>query len=335
MKNGGAQFWMTAIEAGLKINTTANEKGSALASVKRIVEKTWLAAFVLVALLFIVSYFKGDKDKIAQILGADIRLLAAALATQITYFFVTVITWRKALFYSTGKTVGFWEGLSQMLMINFGKYIPGKIWGIAARGTRLKSLGYTLEEISRASYLDQVLLLLTGFWLAFLSGTLLYGNSLYIMGLLATSLVIIFFSQGSKIIGKIALPRLFDIRTNIAQVLTLSLGCTAIWLFLAVTFILFCTSIVGVELTPANVAAFVLSLTAGYLAGFLAIFAPGGVGVREGVGAVFLSSIVTLEEAVLLMLLFRVWIVFAELAAGAAVIARGMSGAAEADTVGK
>lgn len=301
-----------------------------MASIKRIVEKTWLAAFVVIALLFIVSYFKDESDKIVRILDADIRLLGAALLAQVAYFCATVLTWRRTLFYSTGKTVGFREGLSQVLMINFGKYIPGKIWGMAARGTRLKTLGYTLEEISRASYLDQALLLLTGFWLAFLCGTLVYGNAVYVLGLLLASLGLLFFSQGSKLVGKIAtavpkfgwLGNLFDTRVSIGKVMILSIGCVAIWLFLAATFMLFCTSIISVDLTPANAAIFVLSLTAGYLAGFLAIFAPGGVGVREGVGAAFLTSIVTLEEAVLLMLLFRVWIVIAELAAGSVVLVR-------------
>jgi len=301
-----------------------------LASIKRIVEKTWLAAFVVIALLFIVSYFKDETDKIARILDADIRLLGAALLAQVAYFCVAVLTWRKALFYTTGKTVGFREGLSQGLMISFGKYIPGKIWGMAARGTRLKTLGYTLEEISRASYLDQALLLVTGSWLAFLCGTLVFDSTVYVLGLLLTSLGLLFFSQGSKFVGKIArsvpkfdwLGKLFDTRVSIGKVMILGIGCVVIWLCLAATFMLFCTSIISVDLTPANAAIFVLSLTAGYLAGFLAIFAPGGVGVREGVGAAFLTSIVTLEEAVLLMLLFRVWIVIAELAAGSVVLAR-------------
>jgi hypothetical membrane protein len=288
---------------------------------KRIVEKTWIAAFVVIALLFVLSYFKDDTDKLVRILEADIRLILAALITQIAYFCVTVLT---------GKTIGLREGLSQVLMINFGKYIPGKIWGMAARGTRLKTLGFTLGEVGRASYLDQVLLLVTGFWLAFLSGAMLYDSTIYVLGLLLTTLVVLFFSHASRLIGKIAtatqktgwLGKLLDTRVTIGEVLTLSAGCVAIWLFLASTFMLFCSSIINFDLTPTNVAVFVLSLTAGYLAGFLAIFAPGGVGVREGVGAAFLSSIVTLEEAVLLMLLFRIWVVFAELAAGSLILAR-------------
>ena len=188
-------------------------------------------------------------------------------------------------------------------------------------------------------------MLLTGFWLAFLSGTFIFDNAIYVLGLLASSLVIIFFSQGSKLIGKLALAtpkigwlaKFLDVRSNIGQVLTLSTGCVSIWLFLAATFMLFCSSIISFDATPATAAVFILSLTAGYLAGFLAIFAPGGVGVREGVGAAFLSSIVTLEEAVLLMLLFRVWVVLAELAAGAVVLAmrRSAGDKAETDAIGE
>ena len=82
----------------------------------------------------------------------------------------------------------------------------------------------------------------------------------------------------------------------------------------------FCNAIINIDLNATNIAIFTLRLTAGYLAGYLAIFAPGGGGVREGVGAAFLSTIVTLEEAVLLMLLFRVWVVLAELSAGGVVL---------------
>ena len=78
-----------------------------------------------------------------------------------------------------------------------------------------------------------------------------------------------------------------------------------------------CTAFVDIELTRATVPVFVLSLTAGFLAGFVALFAPGGVGVREGVGAALLANIMSLEDAVLLMLMFRLWVVVMELLAGA------------------
>lgn len=305
-----------------------------MASLKRIVQQTWLAIFIVVSVAFVIAFFKDDRDKIARILDADLRLLGIAVFAQCAYFLATIVTWQKALLYATGKTVPLAESLSQVLMVNFGKYIPGKVWGMAARGKRLSEAGYDLEEITRASYLEQVLLLLTGFALGFLAAALVLENPLYWAGFALATAGIVLFRYDHRIIGKIArvlppvsrLSRFFEVRLGSVEVLKLSAGYLLVWLFLACAFMFVCTSVISVPLTLANGVVFVLSLTAGFLAGFLALFAPGGAGVREGVGAAFLTSIVTLEEAVLLMLLFRVWVVAAELLAGAVVLLLPASG---------
>lgn len=309
-----------------------------MAPVKRIIERTWLAAFVIFALVFLFLYFKDNKDAVVRLLQADVKLLFAAVVSQALYFFMTVVTWQKVLLYSTNRSMGFWEGLSQILLVNFGKYIPGKVWGLAARGARLKELGYGFDEIGSVSYLEQFLLVLTGSWLAFLAAVIVFQEPLYLLPWLLVTIVIVLFKRGSNIVKRLVrvipkagwLERLVEIRISSGEVIGLAVGYTAVWLFLTVTFVLVCSSLLSIELTLINLATFLLSLTAGFLAGFVALFAPGGVGVREGVGAVFLSSIVTLEEALLLMLLFRVWVVLAELAAGSTLLAkRFQSGRAE------
>lgn len=309
-----------------------------MAPVKRIIERTWLAAFVIFALVFLFLYFKDNKDAVVRLLQADVKLLFAAVVSQALYFFMTVVTWQKVLLYSTNRSMGFWEGLSQILLVNFGKYIPGKVWGLAARGARLKELGYGFDEIGSVSYLEQFLLVLTGSWLAFLAAVIAFQEPLYLLPWLLVTIVIVLFKRGSNIVKRLVrvipragwLERLVEIRISSGEVIGLAVGYTAVWLFLTVTFVLVCSSLLSIELTLINLATFLLSLTAGFLAGFVALFAPGGVGVREGVGAVFLSSIVTLEEALLLMLLFRVWVVLAELAAGSTLLAkRFQSGRAE------
>jgi len=300
-----------------------------LASFKRIVEKIWLATFIVVALVFIIWYFRDDADKLTRIFDADLRLLGWAVVAQLAYFLATIVTWQKTLQYATGRTVVLRESLSQILMVNFGKYIPGKVWGMAARGKRLTDAGYGVEEITRASYLEQILLLLTGFALALLAAAVVFGNPPYWLGFVLAVTAIVMFRHGDKLIGTVArfvpqagdLLRFFEVRVSTFEVLKLSSGFVLEWVFLGGAFAFVCMSVVSVELTLLNAAVFVLSLTAGFLAGFLALFAPGGVGVREGIGAVLLTSLVTLEEAVILMLLFRVWVVAAELLAGALVLA--------------
>ena len=307
-----------------------NLRVTLLAPIRRIIERTWLAAFVILALVFLFLYFKDNRDAVVALLQADVRLLLAAAVAQVLYFFTTVVTWQKALLYSTGRSVGLWEGLTQILLVNFGKYIPGKVWGLAARGARLKELGYGLDEIGSVSYLEQFLLILTGFWLAFLAAVFAFQEPLYLLPWLLVTIVIVLFKHGSKLAKELVraipkagwLERLVEIRISTAEVIGLAAGYVVVWLFLTLTFVLVCNSLLSIELTIVNLAIFLLSLTAGFLAGFVALFAPGGVGVREGVGAVFLSSMMTLEEALLLMLLFRVWVVLAELAAGSTLLAK-------------
>ena len=54
----------------------------------------------------------------------------------------------------------------------------------------------------------------------------------------------------------------------------------------------------------------------GTVAGFLALFAPGGLGIREGLGAVLLSPVTTAEVALFALLLLRLMTVAVDLGFG-------------------
>lgn len=299
-----------------------------MASLKRIIEKIWLGLFIAAALVFIVFLFRDHRDKLARIVEADWGLLGAAALAQLMYFTATVVSWRKVLQLATGRIIGFGEGLAQILLVNFGKYIPGKVWGLAARARRLSELGFALGDIARASYLEQMLLMLVGLWLAVLCAAFVFDATAYWIALLLVTLAILLFRHGAMVLRGLSIifppaaaaASVFELRIGIGAVIGLSMGYIGVWLFLAITFMFVCTAFVDVELTRATVPVFVLSLTAAFLAGFVALFAPGGVGVREGVGAALLANVMSLEEAVLLMLMFRLWVVVMELIAGALVL---------------
>ena len=303
-----------------------------MASLKRIIEKIWLVAFIAAALVFMAFLFRDHRDKLARIAEADWGLLGAAALAQLMYFTATVVSWRKVLQLATGRIIGFGEGLAQILLVNFGKYIPGKVWGLAARARRLSELGFGLADVARASYLEQMLLILVGLWLAFLCAAIVFSAAIYWIALLLVTLVILLFRHGAMVLRGLAIvfppaaaaAGVFELRIGVGAVIGLSMGYIGVWLFLAIAFMFVCTAFVDLELTRATVPVFVLSLTAGFLAGFVALFAPGGVGVREGVGAAFLANVMSLEEAVLLMLMFRLWVVVMELIAGALVLRRAV-----------
>ena len=225
-----------------------------MASLKRIFERTWLTAFVLAALVFIIVVFKDDRDKLARLTDADWSLLTAAALAQFMYFCVTVVTWRKVLRLAAGRLIGFSEGLVQILLVNFGKYIPGKVWGLAARGKRLNESGITLEEVGRASYLEQALLLLVGFWLAFISAAVVFGDLVYWAALLLVTLAILLFRHGDVILRKVAtafprdevLARAIELRLELGDIHWMSKVYIVVWFFLAINFIMVSTALIDV-----------------------------------------------------------------------------------------
>ena len=283
-----------------------------MSSIKKLLQRVWVVLFILAALYFAYSWFRDDAGKAAKLLSADLGLLGAAALSHVAYFIVTVLAWCGSVRLSGERAISFREGLSQILLVNFGKYIPGKIWGIAARAAKLKTLGYSLHEITRASYLEQVLLLLTGFWLAFLAAFLVYEHVIYIALLLLVSIVLVMMKNGRAVIE--FLVRIFpstrtalayvDVKIGTAHFSGLAFAYILVWLTLSASFVFVSLAVMPLETSFHNIVVFVLCLTAGYL------------GIREGVGAGILALLVPLQDAILLMLIFRVWVVFWELLAG-------------------
>lgn len=301
-------------------------------SIKRIVQKIWLVAFITLAFAFAVSYVRNNRGDLTKILDADVELLGIAALAQILYFFVTVLTWQKLLECTTNKSVSFGEGLTQVLLVNFGKYIPGKIWGLTARGTRLAELSFTFEEVARASILEQFLLIICGSWLAALAAFMAYNDPAVLLLLVIITPTVFFYRTASKLVHNITrrihsstdIARLFHLDLGFRKTMNLSAGYLMIWLFLALTFIFFCHAFFSTDSTVVTASVMTVALTTSFLAGFIAIFAPGGIGVREGIGAAILAPILSLENSILLMLLFRLWTIFWEIAAATAVLSYGL-----------
>lgn len=294
----------------------------------KIIGRLWLAGTVAVALYFVSKYLQDNNLHIAQILDADPEDIAGATLTYCCYFLTITVTWQLVLTAFSNRRISRSESASQIVLINLGKYIPGKIWGLAARAARLNELEYTPAEISRSSFLEQVLLLLTGLWLSLLAAGVVYESAIPFVLLVITTGAIVAIRNTRSVVDYISnkLPRaarvlrFVDISVEYQTTAKLILGFVLTWLFLIATFMLMSSAFVEVDLDVRSVSVFVLCITSGYLFGFVAIFAPGGIGVREAVGAVALAEIMPIEQALLLMLLFRVWVVVFELAAGLLVV---------------
>jgi len=245
-------------------------------------------------------------------------LVALSLLLLIGGFLAGAFAWRRVL-RSFEIDCGPRECLASMGLSIFAKYIPGKVWMIVGRAAYLaERRGLSVAELSVISLNDQLIslwvgLVLGAFGLLVVGGLELHGG-LVLVAWVVLSLVI--FSPwvhriAEKLVGgilrrRIELPALsFGVTL---RVLPWFLGYWALW---SGGFYLLVAGLSASRVAPETALAFPLAATLGVMA----VIAPGGLGVREGVltAALKLSGI-PLAEAATISVASRVWFLAGEAA---------------------
>ena len=198
----------------------------------------------------------------------------------------------------------------------FAKYIPGKIWTVLGRASKISietdvSVGVT----SFISLKEQLVYLLTGIFVSIIPVYLTYGFSLFFVFVLLSGvgLALIIFNKIIhklliKILNKFLKKEIELPLLSIKEGLKLSLFNFILWFFWAGAFYFFGKSF-DTEFTFSL--AFVFPVSVVY--GVLAIILPGGIGVREGIISAYLSmSGLNLELATTISVVSRLWFFFGE-----------------------
>ena len=81
------------------------------------------------------------------------------------------------------------------------------------------------------------------------------------------------------------------------------------WVISGATLCVIYFSVFDATVTVEGVAALILANTIGFIVGFLALFAPGGIGVREATTVAILAPFLPLREALIAAVALRAWIV--------------------------
>jgi uncharacterized membrane protein YbhN (UPF0104 family) len=272
--------------------------------------KNWFRYIFYASLIFlVVALIRADYLVIPHI--HDYPKLAVSLVLLFLGFLINGMSWARVV-RRAGFKVSDSEGIASTGLSIFGKYIPGKIWIIMGRAEYLsKKHGYPRKDLGSYSFDAQFIAL----WAALLLGTIgmfsvksfdLYGLSVL---LLFTILSLVIYTPMfhriaafllSKISGKtVTIPTL-----PFGSVYRLILWFLAYWGIWCLSFYFLASSLVP-EALPFQVS-FGFGL-AGSL-GILAVFAPGGIGVREGILTGFLTLIgLDLPTATTIAVTSRLW----------------------------
>ncbi len=209
-----------------------------------------------------------------------------------------------------------------------GKYLPGKVLFVLGRIELLRKLGVSRSEASLLFALETASLIIVA---AFVSSLLLIsfsgveGYSGYISFLAVAGIVILVcvwtlrktrLANGEKALDKDnKLSRAVDfLMLNPVAVIKLLANHLLLWLMYGLAGILLSSAFIDIQsLSVLGQLGIGSAFVAAWLFGMLAVFTPGGLGVREGSLVICLSPFMGEAEASVLAILMRLIWTFAEL----------------------
>lgn len=237
--------------------------------------------------------------------------LAASGVIVLCTYAVLIQTWR-VLLRGWQHEIPFLDAARIWTTSNLGKYLPGKVWSITALVVMTREYGVSAAEGATASVLVTLVNTLVGFVVAIVAGAqLLRLPSWVAIVIAALAAVVIASPQALPRLGVLAgrvLKRAIVIRELPHRVLLIAAALTTIaWLMYGVAFWLFTVGVLGSA--PGALRDYVAVFAGSYLLGFIAIFSPAGVGVREGAMGVALQRAgFAIGPAYLLVVASRLWL---------------------------
>lgn len=231
-----------------------------------------------------------------------------------------------------GPRLPVWTSVRVFMVANLGRYVPGKVWQIAGLAYLAKGEGVQPSVATGAAVLGQGIALLSATLVgigAFFSAEELWGDIGW-GGRIAGAGVAL------TIIGAVVIPQVFRrivafwFRVTKTDIPGDGLGQGNVglrWLTLyAVNWGIYAAAFWLLYLSFGEWRTFLQvgpAFAAAYVAGYIAVFAPAGAGIREGVLVVLLQPIMAREAAVVLAVIARLWTTAIELIP-AALLALGL-----------
>ena len=214
------------------------------------------------------------------------------------------------------------ETLKSWFYSQLGKYLPGKVWILLSRFTFYELRGKSKKNIAIALYFETITMIMAAFLIFFMTmilfkkiGLFYSGGQLWFLILLVIFAFICLHPRFLQNLLNWILVQFkrepISLFISYSEILWILFICIVAWIVGGIGFYLFVDSIYPVPST------YIVFLT-GALAisstlGFIAVFAPSGLGIREGALIYLLSYIMPEAVAVIIAVLTRIWMTLIEI----------------------
>jgi glycosyltransferase 2 family protein len=294
----------------------------------------WLVRALQLALTVGVTWLIVDRlglglselgSQLAQVEAADWipdpLLLAAASLLLLAAYFVSAALWGLIVRELGGPRLPAAEAIRLFMIANLGRYLPGKIWQIAGLAALARGRGVPAGTAASAAVLGQGIALVaaTGLGMgALLAGPESYrrwgqlGAAAVVVGAALLAIPGVFRRLAGRWLrlARIEAPEDLGLRHGLRWLLLYVLN----WLMYALSFWILVRSLGSTgALLPVGSA-----FAAAYVLGYVMVFAPAGLGPREGFLIVFLTPHLGAGPSGVIAIVSRLWTIVVELVPAAA-----------------
>ena len=288
----------------------------------------WLVAIaVLATLIKAFQHYAGEVTRLVA--SVDVPLFAAGLALCIAYRILNSSGWVMVL-RAMHQPMPLRRGMRLWLLAESMRWLPGSVWGFCTRVYQATRNGVP-PTVAAASLPLELLLTILAWSIVASLGLVCSGSRVDWLGLIHPRMLLI-GSVGVVVAGLMVgfwmacFPqsrlgkKLQALRNPLVALRSVALNRRMLALVVLLYTCLCCLNgfafyliLRSVSATPVDPVAVIGINACGWLIGFLAIGAPGGIGVREAGAAFLLSSMMPLPAAIAASVLWRIVMIFDEI----------------------
>jgi uncharacterized membrane protein YbhN (UPF0104 family) len=281
-----------------------------------------------VALMAAVVYFAGTKlvaswglvRQAAAGLSLNWWIVIASGFLVLAAYAVLIEAWRIVMG-AWNAVLPFWSAVRIWTVSNLGRYVPGKVWQLGALVVMVQQRGISGVAGAGSALVNTIISGITGFAVVAVTGaSVLHLPRGALVAIWAVGIAIVLAmpvalpflgAVASRVTRRsIVLPRLAP-----SVVLATVVGTAIAWCIYGVAFQLLTKGLLGHA--PGGTALYISVFAGSYLIGFLALFAPGGLVVREGVMQIALANAgFSTGNAIVIAVASRLWLLVLEILPG-------------------
>lgn len=280
----------------------------------------WMLVITIFLFLGKMVWENWNQVKDASFTLRPFPLILSTLIFAFSYF-IQIWAWY-LITMKLGIAIPIRETLESWFYSQLGKYLPGKVWLLLSRIYSYGSKGKSKKVISVALYFEMVTVIVAGGFI-FLTALLFFKEAPPFfqgkqIGLLFFLFILTSLSLHPRILQKAfnwVLVRFkkepMVLSISYPDILWILFYCILAWGVGGLGFYLFVDSVYPVSSTYGLFLTGALAISS--TAGLIAIFAPSGLGVREGALVYLLSTIMPVPIAVVISILTRLWMTLIEI----------------------